>query len=374
MAATAALSERIGVTRLANLTGLDRIGYPVVAAIRPMSRNLTVSMGKGDTIAHAEMSALMEAAELNFSEAPAVPSRFAAFDDMPPGTALDPSRLAEPHSGPLGALLLQWVEGRYIDSGHPVWVPWPAISMDFTEEALKQPCVFRSSGTGLAADTSRASAVLHGLLEVVEREAHVHWNELENAARFKTLVDPDRVEDERTRALLARIQAAALHVFIWDLTCRDGLPCYMVEIVDFAAHATTPFAQGAAAHINAGLALHKALAEALQVRLTYISGSRDDLGWDEYDGRFAAVVENRRGIAIRHQGRHPSVAGIDSSGDPGGAISTILLKLGDAATSALAVDLTPPDAEMAAVKVMIPSARDTPDSNHYHLQRIMGRA
>ena len=41
--------QRMGITRLADLTGLDRIGVPVFAAVRPNSRSVATSQGKGLT-------------------------------------------------------------------------------------------------------------------------------------------------------------------------------------------------------------------------------------------------------------------------------------------------------------------------------------
>ena len=39
----------VGITRLADVTGLDRVGLPVVLAVRPLGRSLAVSQGKGLT-------------------------------------------------------------------------------------------------------------------------------------------------------------------------------------------------------------------------------------------------------------------------------------------------------------------------------------
>src|SRR6201999_785112 len=55
--------ERHGITRLANVTGLDRIGIPVYQAIRPNSRGLSLSQGKGVDEVSAQVSALMESLE-----------------------------------------------------------------------------------------------------------------------------------------------------------------------------------------------------------------------------------------------------------------------------------------------------------------------
>ena len=41
------LLPRMGITRLANVTGLDTIGIPVVMSVRPNSRSRSVSQGKG---------------------------------------------------------------------------------------------------------------------------------------------------------------------------------------------------------------------------------------------------------------------------------------------------------------------------------------
>ena len=59
---------RLGIVRMAEVTGLDRIGIPVWMAVRPNSRTLAVSQGKGISAAHARASAVMEAAEIAVAE------------------------------------------------------------------------------------------------------------------------------------------------------------------------------------------------------------------------------------------------------------------------------------------------------------------
>ena len=55
--------KRMGITRLANVTGLDRVGVSVVMAVRPNSRSVAVSQGKGVDLDAAKASALMETVE-----------------------------------------------------------------------------------------------------------------------------------------------------------------------------------------------------------------------------------------------------------------------------------------------------------------------
>src|SRR5918994_7932914 len=62
------IKHRFGITRVANVTGLDRIGLPVVLATRPNSRSVAVSQGKGTSLEAAKASAVMEAIELWHAE------------------------------------------------------------------------------------------------------------------------------------------------------------------------------------------------------------------------------------------------------------------------------------------------------------------
>ena len=38
---------RVGITRVANVTGLDDVGMPTWMVVRPLAHSLTVSQGKG---------------------------------------------------------------------------------------------------------------------------------------------------------------------------------------------------------------------------------------------------------------------------------------------------------------------------------------
>ena len=68
LARVADKARQIGVTRLGNVTGLDRIGIPVTVAVRPNSRSVSVSQGKGLGLSQALASAIMEAIELFHGE------------------------------------------------------------------------------------------------------------------------------------------------------------------------------------------------------------------------------------------------------------------------------------------------------------------
>ena len=62
------LLGRFGITRLADITGLDCLGVPVAQAVRPAAATVAVSQGKGATRDAALVSAAMEAIELHHAE------------------------------------------------------------------------------------------------------------------------------------------------------------------------------------------------------------------------------------------------------------------------------------------------------------------
>ena len=73
-----------GVTRIANVTGLDRIGIPVVMVVRPNARSVSVSQGKGITLAAAKASGVMESIEGHVAETVELETKRAPLNG-PPG-------------------------------------------------------------------------------------------------------------------------------------------------------------------------------------------------------------------------------------------------------------------------------------------------
>ena len=127
------LMPRFGVTRLAVLTGLDVVGIPVAAAVRPNSCTVAVHQGKGATLAQAKISALMEALECFCAETAALPLHLATAEELGEA-ALDVRRLPRCRGGPHPcSVRLLWVQGRDLGSGAPVWVPRELIAADFRD-------------------------------------------------------------------------------------------------------------------------------------------------------------------------------------------------------------------------------------------------
>ena len=197
------LAPRMGITRVAVLTGLDVIGIPVAAAVRPNSRSIAVHQGKGVTLAAAKVSAVMEAVETFHAENLALPLRLAAFDEL--ARAADPrccrARQRRRHR-PAAAL----GGGEELMSGGTVWVPHELVSADYTDPLPAGAGVFQATTNGLASGNHWLEAVLHGLYEAVERDAIALWRAARSGRRMARRDHLD-LSMPRRRSLMPRLTA-----------------------------------------------------------------------------------------------------------------------------------------------------------------------
>lgn len=265
--------EHVGVTRMAEVTALDRVGVPVWQAIRPRSRNLSVSQGKGMSNLQARLSALLEAYELFAAEEPPVDRR-ATIDAIESELGYDPEALPR-RLGPLPRdVSLEWSEARTLLDGRRTWVPTALLRLDFTLSRLGPP-LFAAVSNGLASGSTWTDACLHGLYELLERDAlHEPSYGLVALASLR--------DDVVLAPLLERIATAGLDLELRVRRTRLALDCFEARVAD--EDAATLFV-GTAVNTSPRRAMAAAVLEALQSRLTHITGSRDDIHAEDYLGR-----------------------------------------------------------------------------------------
>jgi ribosomal protein S12 methylthiotransferase accessory factor len=274
----APLARRAGITRIAELTGLDTLGIPVYAAIRPMSRSLAAQQGKGLTVEAARVSALMESLETFTAEEirGTITGSYRALARS--RRVVDVRRLPRPRRKlPLDARW-RWLEGFDLVAGEPILVPEQAVTLDTTFSA---PPMFDISSNGLASGNVLVEAILHGLLEVVERDAEAAWRRSGSDRRIVL----DSINDASCRALVDRVAQDGASVFLWDLASPTGVCAIACTILrDPRAVRWRPLGayQGFGAHLLPEIAISRAITEAAQTQLTYISGTRDDFFPDDY--------------------------------------------------------------------------------------------
>jgi YcaO-like protein with predicted kinase domain len=268
------LLSQFGVTRVADVTGLDSLNIPVYMSIRPLAATLTVSQGKGATHAAAWVSAAMEAIELWCAERIVPPPLLTQM----PAAALDlgyqPSDLLL-HPGGLYAdsLRVDWIPARRLTDDAPTLVPRASVQMGYKVPARWQPRVFAATSNGLASGNNRWEATCHALYEAIERDAIADIADVPVSAR--RYVDLSSVDSPYCRLLIEQIRSAGAWLEAAVVPSRFGVPCFACYLwsEDFAGAMVV----GSGAHIDPAVALSRAIAEAAQSRLTIISGARDDI-------------------------------------------------------------------------------------------------
>ncbi|WP_239590524.1 YcaO-like family protein [Streptomyces aureoverticillatus] len=267
------LLPRYGITRVADLTGLDVVGLPVWTAIRPAAQTLTATQGKGATDLLARISAVMEGIELWHAEQPMSPAEYAPAAELAPPYPLAalPVRLTGTALREAEKIRLEWTYGTGLVSARRMPVPLSLIRRQ-AQRPLWEPDLFRATSTGLACGNTRDEAVLHAMYEVVERDA-LFADELKNGA-YRTLIDPATIRDPYGRELVDRLRAAQVELEVAVVDNAYGLPVFLAYV--FSPDYPAVFA-GAGCHSEPLIALARAITEAVQSRLTSIAGTRDDL-------------------------------------------------------------------------------------------------
>ncbi len=273
------LLPAMGITRIANVTGLDRTGIPVVMVCRPNARSVTVSQGKGLTLAAAKASGVMEALEVWHAERIMNPLKLASFQEMREGySTAEISGLPMARASRYTAHLpLLWIEGEDQMGSGSAWVPFELVSANYTLPLPPGSGCFQANTNGLAAGNHWLEAVSHGLCEVVERDARTLWKLRSPAAQAARALDPRSVDDLTCRGVIERYESADLDVRIWDTTTEVGIASFVCLVIgrgDDQGDADPEFGSGC--HPSKQIALLRALTEAGQARNTYIAGARDD--------------------------------------------------------------------------------------------------
>jgi thioglycine synthase len=264
----------IGVTRVAEISGLDRIGIPVYSAIRPGSRQGAISVyaGKGATPVEARVSVIMESIERYSSEMqPADKKKFVAgtFEEIAgQAAAVPPQSLILP-----GVLLpgsrLDWCAGYDLMTKEEVRLPCNAVYHPYTGTVGR---LFRSNTNGLASGNTLEEAIFHGLMEVVERDA-LSLAEVTRNPGKAIVVDED---DGLVFEMYEKFGKANVDVRLWYLPTDTGIPTVLAATDDLDLLDPALLVIGVGTHLDARIAVLRALTEVAQSRATQIHGGRED--------------------------------------------------------------------------------------------------
>jgi ribosomal protein S12 methylthiotransferase accessory factor len=368
-----AVLDVIGVTKVADVTDLDRVGIPNFMTVRPhdLGPGISYYNGKGTTRAAAHAGALMEAIERHAGErydGPVIATSHYNLRSEHP--CVDPLEIHVPMIRKYSEhLMLEWVLGFDLMTRRPTFAPLNCVVSPYDSDSGM--ALFHTSTNGLASGNTRVDAVCHALCEVIERDAT-------GLAMARTDVRPAvaailadigfgggiSAEPEEAplislrglprpaAALVRKLQRAGLEVELLDLTSAVGIATIACTITDRQGLPTAMNAHsGCGTHPDARIALTRALTEAAQSRLTCIQGGREDLP-DYVPAQGATPVEAKHrsrptiGFDDIASYRHPSV------NDDVEFIIERMRQSGFA--QVVVVDITREDVGIPVVRVIVP--------------------
>jgi ribosomal protein S12 methylthiotransferase accessory factor len=278
LARARARAPSLGISRVTDITRLDRVGIPVYASIRPiaLAGSLCVNAGKGLRPIEAEVGAYMEAIEFALAEpgAAGLTTVSATCRDVHDGHAR-PEAILDfcPRLGTRVRLdaRLDCVEAEDIVTARKALVPAELVFIPF-RPSTRHASLFGATSNGLASGNTRLEATVHGLCEVLERDI----KSFEAVHDTSVPVDLDTVEGP-ARALVETIREADLDLYVRAVKNAFGMAYFFAIINDRDAYAPHLLNGGFGCHPHRSVAFVRAVAEAAQSRLSFIHGGRDDL-------------------------------------------------------------------------------------------------
>lgn len=348
------LFAAIGLTRLADVTGLDTIGIPVVLSVRPQAGYLSVDGGKGFTTTAATASAAMECFERHAGENTDIHPFEAAYEDLPADQRIAVDKLPLSRNNLFHTSLPEkWAWATDLHTGAQVAVPTVLVSLERFKHPRSSLLPFSFSSNGLNSGNTKSEALIGALYEVVERDAttctKVSW---ENGVPYRR-VDLSTASSPDIGVLVDLVHAAGLEVVTFDCTVDTGVPTFTSYLCDLGNPAMGVY-HGYGTHLDPQVAVIRSICEAAQGRLVFIAGSRDD-----------SFRHHRRLHEITAQA-HATLLGQpftvdlgdfpDESGDTFEADGLTLLAKLEALgiEQILWADLTHPDIGVDVVRVIVP--------------------
>lgn len=265
----APLMDGIGVTEVTDITHLDRIGIPCFSAIRPGAAigGVRVHSGKGKDLVQAKVSAMMEAIERHSGEYHGDPMDYASYEEIGLTRAVDPNDLILPRPLEMSEKI-HWTPAWDLLNEEEVCVPSNAVFHPYDTLGMTMP-LFRSDSNGLASGNVIEEAILHALLEVVERDAlSVAEQKRDMGVRISV------TQDGPVRELIDRFEMKGIRIHLWLLGGRSRLPTIAAAADDTLLKDPGLLVMGAGTHCSPEIAALRAVTEVAQSRATHLQGGR----------------------------------------------------------------------------------------------------
>jgi YcaO-like protein with predicted kinase domain len=278
---------KAGLTRVADISFLSAVNYPVFQSCRPnyLTHSSTGqnsgSQGKGEYRTQAIVSCLMETLEgyccesrnpelirasYNFLKDHKVvydPREFITLKEVTPPTLDEP---------------IMWTPSYCLILKEEILIPAEAVYFPFMTLDYQTRCLYPQGSNGLASGSSYLEATIHALYELIERDYSsrlskglinveaIYEEELKNKGVVEFIKKKvNDIEPQFYALEIPGLKVKNMPLIFCNLISEDG----------------TYTGWGLSATVD--ISIDRAFSEALQTMATNISGTREDLGSEDHD-------------------------------------------------------------------------------------------
>lgn len=350
-----------GITRVADITDLDRIGMPVFTAIRPTAEDGAISIygGKGITKDHAKASAMMEGFERYSAEKHNLDKTIIATTDeiAEKGEYIELKSLNLPQKfekKDLSSMKLEWSISHDLISGNDYYIPSNAVFHPYNPEN-KAESLFKSNTNGLASGNVLQEAILHGIFEVIERDA---WSIFELTHKNYSQINLDSIKSDLINETIDKFESNGIKIKLMDFTADVKIPTIAASADDTVTKDAGLLTLGMGTHLDPEVAILRALTEVAQSRATQINGAREDTVRADFARE--AGYERMKRINKHYFQQEETQVNLDDIENKATTsitedIEIVKNELADNDISkVLYVDLTRPELDVSVVRVIIP--------------------
>jgi len=347
-----------GITRIADITDLDRIGLPIYTAIRPTAEEGGVSIygGKGITKDHAKASAMMEGFERYSAERQSSDeSIISNLNDI--DNNIDPKSLNLPKDlerVDINDWDLEWSIAHDIISEKDYYIPTNAVYHPYNPKDNAKT-LFKSNTNGLASGNILEEAILHGMFEVIERDA---WSIFELTHKNYSQIDLDSIESDVINEIIEKFESEGIKIKLMDFTADINIPTIAASADDTVTKDAGLLTLGMGTHLDPEVAILRALTEVAQSRATQINGAREDTVRADF-AREAGYERMKRinKYYFKQEDEQISLSDIENKSTHSITEDIEIVKnelMANDIEKILYVDLTRPEIDVSVVRVIIP--------------------
>ena len=353
--------KTVGITRVADITDLDRIGMPVFTAIRPTAEDGAISIygGKGISKDHAKASAMMEGFERYSAEKQECDNTiFATPNEIADkGDYIEPKSLNLPQKfekADLGDTKFEWNLAHDIITDKDYYVLSNAVFHPYNHDTEVES-LFKSNTNGLASGNVLEEAILHGIFEVIERDA---WSIFEMTHKNYSQINIDSIESELIKEIIDKFESQGIKIKLMDFTADINIPTIAASADDTVTRDAGLLTLGIGTHLDPEVAILRALTEVAQSRATQINGAREDTVRADF-AREAGYERMKRinKYYFRQEEEQINLSDIENKSTTSIDEDIDIVKeelIANDIKHVLYTDLTRPEVDVSVVRVIIP--------------------